>query len=480
MRSSWWADALEPAVVGLTEGIWVAVLYLLVEIVARTPTTIATPVFVVVAALAAFGGDHLGRLGGARWQIVTVAALVVGVIGTITGPGVLTSLLAGDPGDAIGANPGGWLLGLAAFRGMIGAGALDDPDRATGPFVRGVVALTLIWLYAGLLPDASQAAFRASALGPTLIFATVGIGAIGVRRVHAIALPAGIEWWRNRAWLAALALLVVALAVVAFPVASQLTGAIPAILGLAGFPEVAVFVMLVVWLVVPRRRAGRPRSSTLRGTIGLVVLLVVGAFVYRLLHPSNDQGQAAAAATQHGLTTTSYGLFGVVAAVVILIGVGLLAILLARSRRAPAKRLDPGSLMDESGVQIEAPGLAWLRRIRRRLVGERGHRRPASAQAAYLATLELLEPLRDLRRLPHETPQAHARRVRHEGLGSLDLELLAADYELTRWGGRRLPARETRRAIGRWERSRAWITARIEAEEVARQFAAERNDAEPA
>lgn len=480
MRSSWWAEALEPGIVGLIEGIWVAVLYLLVETVAQTPAPIASPVFVLVAIVAALAGSRLTRLGQARWQVVTLAAVIVGVLGTMVGPGVLATLAAGDPGGAIGAHPGGWLLGLAAFRGLVGAGALDDPDRASGPFVRGIVALTLIWLYAGLLPDASQVAFRAAALGPTLVFATVGVGAIGLRRVHTIALPAGIEWWRNRAWLAALAVLVLVLALVAFPIASQLTGAIPGILGLAGFPEVAVFVLLFAWLAVPRRRPSRPRSSTLRGTVGLAILLLVGAVVYRLLHASNDQGGTGATATQHGLTTTSYGLFGIVAAVAIVFGIGVLAILLARNWRAPVSPPEPGSFSEDSGIELEAPGLAWLRRIRRRLVGERSGGRPASAQAAYLATLELLEPLRNLRRLPNETPQAHARRVRHEGGGSLDLELLAADYELSRWGRRRLSAGETRRAIGRWDRSRAWITARIEAEEVARQFAAEREGAEPA
>jgi hypothetical protein len=160
--------------------------------------------------------------------------------------------------------------------------------------------------------------------------------------------------------------------------------------------------------------------------------------------------------------------------VAVLVGIALFAILLAQSRRRPSPAPEQGPAPDDSDFQVEGPGLGWLRRARARLVGERAPRRPGSAEAAYVATLGLLEPLRDLRRLPQETPQAHARRVREAGSGTLELDLLAADYELSRWGARTLPWRETQRAISRWDRSRAWISARIQAEEAARQHAEER------
>ena len=116
-----------------------------------------------------------------------------------------------------------WLVARpGCVPGLIGVGALDDPDLAGRPFVRGVIALTLIWLYAGLLPAASLVAFRSAAIGPTVIFATVGLATVGLRRVDAIAIPAGIEWWRNLAWLAALAGLIVLLGVVAITFAGQL------------------------------------------------------------------------------------------------------------------------------------------------------------------------------------------------------------------------------------------------------------------
>jgi hypothetical protein len=473
VRSNSWADALEPAFVGLTEGIWIAVLYLLVEIVGRTPTTINPVVFVVVAGLSALAGARLDRLGAARWQVVSLAAVVVGAIGTLVGPGVLSTLLAGDVGAAFSAHPGGWLLGLAAFRGMIGAGGLDDPDRASRPFVRGIIALTLMWLYAGLLDSGSQLAFRSAAIGPTLVYATAGVGAIGLRRVHAVAVPAGIEWWRNRTWMVVLALLVTVLALLAIPVGSQLAIAIPGILGLAGFPEVFLFVLFVAWLVAPRRPRRRPGRSTLRGFLGLAIFLAIGAIAYQLLHSNVNQTASGSGAARPGFSTTSNGVLGVAIVVGVLLAIAVFAILLARNwhGRGPVPALGP--VDDDSGYEVVGPGLGWLRRARNRLFGERTPRRPGNAEAAYIATLGLLEPLRDLRRLPHETPQAHARRIREAGSGTLELDLLAADYELSRWGARTLAGRETQRAISRWDRSRGWIAARILAEEAARRHAEE-------
>ena len=480
MRSNWWAEVVEPAFIALTEGIWVAVLYLLFEVVGRTPITLAPIVFVLVTGAAAMASPRLDRFGSARWQVVTTTAIVAGLIGTLLGPGVVRTLLAGDPADALAAHPGGWLLGLAVFRGMVEAGSFDDPDRASRPFVRGVLALTVIWLYSGLLPAAAVASFQDAALGPTLVFATVGAAAIGLRRVHSIAAPAGIEWWRNRAWLAALAGLVVFLAIVAILLAGELVVAIPAILGLAGFAEVALFGLIILGLVGGSRGRRRPRKSSLQGYLVLAAFLIVGAIIYRVLHPDTGLPPSAAATPRPILVTTSNGTGGVVIAVTLLVVLAVVAILLAQSRRRPTLSSEMAASIDDLGFEVERPGLGWLRRARARLFGQRSAGRPASAEAAYVATLNLLEPLRELRRLPQETPQAHAGRVRRDGSGTLELDLLAADYELSRWGARRLSGRETRRAIGRWERSRTWIAAEIQAEEAVRQHAQERGGGERA
>lgn len=480
MRSNWWADVVEPAFIALTEGIWVAVLYLLFEVVGGTPIVLSPVVFVLAAGLAAFASPRLDRIGSARWQIVTLTSIVVGVVGTLLGPGVVEKLLAGGPGAAFGAHPGGWLLGLATFRGMVGAGSLDDPDGASRPFVRGVLALTVIWLYAGVLPAATVVAFRDAALGPTLVFATIGTAAIGLRRVHSIAAPVGIEWWRNRAWLIALATLVILLGIVSISLAGELVIAIPAILGLAGIAEVLIFVLVIAGVASSRRREHRPGRSRLWGYVGLAIFLAIGAVIYHFLHPDTGLPPGALGPGRSAVATTSNGALGVVIVVAVFAVIGLLAILLAAGRRRPPPQPEMAPAADDSDFEVEGPGLGWLRRAGARLFGHRPEGRPANAEAAYVATLKLLEPLHGLRRLPHETPLAHANRIRRDGAGTLDLDLLAADYELSRWGARSLSARETRRAISRWDRSRAWIATRIQAEEAARQHAAEHGRNEPA
>lgn len=471
MRSNWWADVVEPAFIALTEGIWVAVLYLLFEIVGGTPILLSPIVFVLVTGVAAFASPRLDQIGSARWQIVTLAAIVVGVAGTLLGPGVVGKLFAGSPGNAFGAHPGGWLLGLAAFRGLVGAGSLDDPDGASRPFVRGVVALTVIWLYAGVLPATAVAAFRDAALGPTLVFATIGTAAIGLRRVHSIAAPVGIEWWRNRAWLVALGALVILLATLAISLAGELVVAIPAVLGLAGFAELLIFVLVIVGVAGGRRGERRPGRSRLRAYIALAIFLAIGAIIYHFIHPDTGLPPAAVGPGRSAVATTSNGALEVVIVVAVLVAIALIAILLAQGRRRPPPQPEMAPAADDSDFEVEGPGLDWLRRARARLFGHRPEGRPASAEAAYVATLKLLEPLHGLRRLPHETPLAHANRIRRDGAGTLELDLLAADYELSRWGARTLSGRETRRAISRWDRSRAWIAARIQAEEAARQHA---------
>jgi hypothetical protein len=480
MRSNWWADVVEPVFIALTEGIWVAVLYLLFEVVGRTPITLNPVLFVLVTGVAALISPHLNRFGSARWQVVTLASVGVGLIGSLLGPGVLGTLLRGDPGGAFAVHPGGWLLGLASFRGMIGAGSLDDPDGASRPFVRGVIALTVIWLYSGLLPAATIATFRDAAIGPTLVFATVGTAAIGLRRVHAIGAPAGIEWWRNRAWLATLAGLVLVLAILAVSLAGELVVAIPAVLGLSGFAELAIFALVILALAGSRRGEQRPRRSHLRSYLALAIFLVIGAVVYHFLHPDTGLPPSAAGTARSVTATTSNGTLGVVLVVAVLGLVALVAILLAQSRHRPLPPPEIGATSDDSAFEVEGPGWSWLRRAQARLFGRRPEGRPANAEAAYVATLKLLEPLQGQRRLPHETPKAHAGRIRRDGAGTLELDLLAADYELSRWGARTLSGLETQRAIGRWDRSRAWIAAKIQAEEAARQHAEEHGGSTPA
>ncbi|HET8776697.1 MAG TPA: hypothetical protein VFN76_03450, partial [Candidatus Limnocylindria bacterium] len=76
---------------------------------------------------------------------------------------------------------------------------------------------------------------------------------------------------------------------------------------------------------------------------------------------------------------------------------------------------------------------------------------PTDAVGAYLAALDdVAAHAPTAGRAEHETPRAHASRVR---LG-IELDALQADYGLARYAGRSLSDAEHRRAIGRWQRLR--------------------------
>jgi hypothetical protein len=120
--------------------------------------------------------------------------------------------------------------------------------------------------------------------------------------------------------------------------------------------------------------------------------------------------------------------------------------------RSGIERHDRGSRADAE--EAGGPGLA----VRLRRLTRRG--RPGDAVGAYLAALRVLEPHEALRRESTETPAAHSRRLREAGAGALELDLLAADFQLARWAGRRISPAEDHRAIRRWERFRDRLVGR--------------------
>jgi hypothetical protein len=467
VRSSWWAEAVGPGLAGLTEGAWIFVAYLALEAVAKAPSPLGPGAFVSVAVAGALAGAWLERSAQPSLRWIGLLSIGLAVIGTLAAPELVRRLLAGDVLGAAGSHPGGWLLGIAAFRGAFGGRAIDDPDQAGRPLARSIGAVVFIWLYAGLLPDPARTAFAAAALGPTLLFITAGIASLALRRVESVALRTGLAWWRNRAWILLVGALLGLLTAAAVQLGQALTTAVPAVLNQSGFPEVVIFVLFVASLISTRDRPPRPGKSAIRGIIGLVIVVAVVAILYRLLHGSDDSRPAAAAVPGQNATSELNWVAVAVLVAAILIGLVLIAILTLRKRRpgrpgAPAYRIH-----DESGFAAEGPGLSWLRRARDRFRRNPTIPVPATAEAAYLATLNLLEALADGGRRTNETPAAHAQRLHRQGSGSLELELLAADYELSRWGARQLPARETRRAVNRWDRSRIHISAQLEAERLA-------------
>ena len=132
MRSNWWAEAVGPALAGLTEGAWIFVAYLAIESVARAPSPLGPGVFVLVAVAAALGGARLERSGEPALRLIGLFSIGLAIAGTLAAPELLPRLLSGDVLGAAGSHPGGWLLGIAALRGAFGGRAIDDPDQEIG------------------------------------------------------------------------------------------------------------------------------------------------------------------------------------------------------------------------------------------------------------------------------------------------------------------------------------------------------------
>ncbi|MDP9482578.1 MAG: hypothetical protein M3P84_05070, partial [Chloroflexota bacterium] len=110
------ADVVYPIAVGLAEGGWLAVLYLLVSAVARVQPGLGLGVFVIVAGATCLIADRLDRLAASRLTIV--AGLLVGgaVGGLILAGGAIAAIAGSDPGALLTTDPGAALLGLATLR----------------------------------------------------------------------------------------------------------------------------------------------------------------------------------------------------------------------------------------------------------------------------------------------------------------------------------------------------------------------------
>ena len=417
-----WPDVLGSALVGLSEGAWITVLYVLIETVGHADSPLGLPIFAGVAFLGALAGPRLDQLGEGRWRVMTLVSVAVGLAGMVIGKGVLAGLLAGDLGRSFGAEPGGWLLGVAAFRGMLGGGSLDDPEGATRPVVRGVILLGFAWLYAGLLPPASQAAFRSAALLPTLLFIAAGIGSAALRRVQAISISTGTQWWRNRAWLVIVAVLLVGLTLLALPLAHWLASTEPGVLGLNGFPELVVIVAFVALILVPVRDRQRPSRLSARGAIVLAVIFVIVAFLYRMLHSQDTSGPVKGGGAGSSGADAGNPVMGVFILAWVIAGAALVAILVARNWRRSRLEADGSRYRDEAEFELRAPGQRLAapgggplpRASPREPAEDRRGGLPGRAQGARAAPVTPAAGPRDARR---PRSPASSRRGRHPRAG---------------------------------------------------------------
>jgi Domain of unknown function (DUF4129) len=444
-----------PIAVGLAEGGWLTVLYLLVDAVARVPPTLGLAAFALVAAGTCLLADRIDRLAPTR--VMVIAGLIVGggLLGLIAAA-VLT--VVSGTGSDIGptGDPGAVLLGLAALRGFIRAGALRDPDEAARPFLLGLLGLSAMWIAGGVLVEPMRSAFRAAAIVPTLGFIVGAVASTGLARSAIAAAGADFDPRSNRAWSVALVGLAVALGVAALPLGTAAERLMAAVIAWPVSLPLLIFLAIVARLLIPSRGGMLRRAGTY--TLGpLIALGVLALAAIVLPPPAKVPGAEEASGSGVNSAEPTTPVFDVALAVLAIVVVAAVLLYLARAWRMNADGNDRlrggdlrGRLRDTSDTD---PDGGWGIGRRLRALARRG--RPTDAVTAYLAVLRSLEAHEGLERGPDETPAAHARRLHDIGAGSLELDLLAADFELARWGGRAISRAEDRRAIGRWERLRS-------------------------
>jgi multisubunit Na+/H+ antiporter MnhC subunit len=333
-----------------------------------------------------------------------------------------------------------------------------EHDEPAGTLLAvGVVAIVVAFLLGGALAEPNRSAFVSVAVEDTIVFVAAGLVARSLARLAAVG--GGFDWRRNPVWVGLLATLVGAILLVAVP-GSFAVGPL-VVLIVAALP---VPLLVIGLLTGVDRRAVRFILGF--SAVAAIVLLAIRAFGSSggPLPPIAGPGVDPTMPPDQPWMTVAAWLVGLV---VVALAVALLAALWMYQARSRADDdVDEDRAIDHGA---EPPGGAGRRRWRRR-PGGRAFGAPTDAVSAYRATIAELSRVEPFRRRDGETPAEHARRVRGavaaaapapaEGGFGAALDLLAADYELARFGGRSLTQAEDRRAIGRWRRVRAALRRR--------------------
>jgi hypothetical protein len=439
MRSSWPAERLIgwllPVLAILAEGAWLAVVYVAIETAIAGRPPLLGPLELAVAAGAAAIAVRHGRLQPDDRPMTFFAVIVaIGAVGWLWDANARSLALEGDLATAIGRHPGGWLMLVAAMRG-VGRGHEIDDRALTRLVLVGVPSLALPWTLGQLGSQELRPVFVEQAFVASLTFIAAGFMAAGLARLQEIGRETGVDWRTNRSWLGTvLGVLAIVLAIglpgaslLGLPVDTVVRGLVGPVLSLVGYGFLAlafVAALLSAALYEVLSRLGIVLPAPM-GAGELARLPVVREYTIEQL--------------QGPLVTVA----------IAWAAVAVIAIIVIRTwiRRRTRKRGAPGEeersfSMPQRSFRL---GMPRVRPLRRRRSGP-----PTDAVGAYLAALDDLgthAPERARRQA--ESPHAHAARVRIDEIGGLQ-----ADYALARYGHRHLTDAEHRRAMGRWRRLR--------------------------
>lgn len=434
---------LAPDLLGVAaEGAWVSAVYAVVQAAARGPMTLGPITLALAAGIGLVVARRLAPALGDRWPRTALVLVGVGAVaGLLAEPSALAALAALDPEGALRAHPGGLIAGLAFLRGFAYAAPLGSEVVLERLLQLGLPGLAVPVMLTGALPDPSRAIGLERELVACVVFlvsATIGV-ALG--RVAGIARATGFDWRRNRAWLALVGLLAVGVVAAAVPASLAIGPALRVVLA-----------ALVAPLIFLGAIAGISQVR-LRQVLGLLLLFgwlaVIGIFATGRVPPPNDAGRAGFGNITGGESPIVNAAGGGLIVLVIVVGI----LILARLWMRDAVRVPTGDVAEERTID-HGPETAAIARPGARRARGRPWPAPVDATGAYLTLLHELEARPTVRRTLGESPGEHARRLRDEGAGDTGLDLLAADYELARFAGRRLTPTEERRAVARWVRLR--------------------------
>lgn len=440
MRSSWPADRLVgwllPILAIVAEGAWLTVAYVAVETtIDGRPPILGTFELAAAAGLAAIAVRR-GLLRPDDNPLSFFAVVVAfGAVGWLWDDRVRSLVGAGDVAGAIGLHPGGWLLLVAAMRG-VGRGVEIDDRALTRLVLLGVPLLAIPWILGQVGAGDLRPVFVEHAFVASLTFVSAGFTAAGLARLQEIGRETGVDWRTNRSWLGTvlgvlsivLALGVPAAYLLGLPVETVTRGLIGPAFSLVGYLLLAVaFVAAIL-------------SAALYEALSRIGIVLPGPLSPRELARLPELREYTLDQLQGPITTV----------VILWVAVLLLAVIVVRTwvRRRARGRPRGGTeerrfSIPQGSFRLDMPRIGGLTRLRRRGT-------PTDAVGAYLATLDDLaahDPASARREA--ESPRAHAARVELADLGPLQ-----ADYALAQYGDRHLTDAEHRRALGRWRRIR--------------------------
>lgn len=445
MRSPWPARVLLPAAQALAEGSWLAVLYAALQAIGGQVTWMG-PVELGVMAWAGMAWGRRRRWNSPVAEAVglPLLALAAGAFGWLLDPAVRGALATGQPVAALSLHGAGWVAALAFWRGEVHRSREDD-DAIQDRLLRWAVpGLAIPWLIGHVVSSGTlEEDFTAAAFVGTVFFIGSAFTAMGLARLEAVRVTTGSDWRSNQSWVVLVLGIALAVTAVTIP-ASAFLGVSAHALLTAVLGPLQTFLFLLVLLTTPIILLGALLADLIQP------LLPEGFGLGQLTAPSGVFNQRRAT---EGLPAA---LFYVIIGSLIAFELFVLGVMIWMRRQERRRmRAVGGDPFEERSIVVPpaepraATEPAPPRRSAPHTIDD-----PAGA---YLAALESLKRDGRWSRLSHETPAAHATRVRGEGLLTPAFGRLAAAYQLVRYGARPLARREHARSRDRLRAMRAWL-----------------------